>query len=135
MSGQKCARKVVCEYPNVFLEELLGLPPIKEVEFAIELVSGTSSISIAPYRMALIGLKKLKAQLDFARPSFLPWGAPVLFAKKKEGSMRICIDYRQLNKVTIKNKYPLLRIDDLFDQLKSATIFSKIDLRSGYYQL
>ena len=69
------------------------------------------------------------------RPSFSPWGAPVLFVKKKDGSMRLCVDYRQLNKVTIKNKYPLPRIDDLFDQLKGATWFSKIDLRSGYYQL
>ena len=71
----------------------------------------------------------------FVRPSFSPWGAPVLFVKKKDGSMRLCIDYRQLDKVTIKNKYPLPRIDDLFDQLKGATVSSKIDLRSGYYQL
>ncbi|KAA3470734.1 DNA/RNA polymerases superfamily protein [Gossypium australe] len=132
---------VVCEYLDVFLEELPRLTPIREVEFAIELVLGTSPISIAPYRMAPIELKELKAQLQelsdrgFARPSFSPWGAPVLFIKKKDGSMGLCIDYRQLYKVTIKNKYSLPRIDDLFDQLKGATIFSKIDLRSGYYQL
>ena len=132
---------VVCEYPDVFPEELPGLPPVREIEFGIELVPGTTPISIAPYRMALTELKELKAQLQeltdrgFARPSFSPWGAPVLFVKKKDGTMRLCIDYRQLNKVTIKNKYPLPRIDDLFDQLKGASVFSKIDLRSGYYQL
>ncbi|KAA3469991.1 DNA/RNA polymerases superfamily protein [Gossypium australe] len=119
---------IVCEFLDVFPEELLGLPSIKEVEFAIELVQGTSPISIAPYRMAPTKLKELKSQLQeltdrgFARLSFSPWGAPVLFVKKKDRSMRMCIDYRQLNKVTIKNKYPLPRIDDLFDQF-------------GYYQL
>ncbi|KAG8478886.1 hypothetical protein CXB51_028729 [Gossypium anomalum] len=132
---------VVCEYPDVFPEELPGLPPIREVEFGIELIPRTAPISIAPYRMAPTELKELKAQLQeltdrgFTRPSFSPWGAPVLFVKKKDGTMRQCIDYRQLNKVTIKNKYPLPRTDDLFDQLKGASVFSKIDLRSGYYQL
>ncbi|KAG8491003.1 hypothetical protein CXB51_014135 [Gossypium anomalum] len=132
---------VVCEYSDVFPEELSGLPPIREVEFGIELVPGTIPISIAPYRMAPTELKELKTQLQeltdrgFARPSFSPWGAPVLFVKKKDGTMRMCIDYCQLNKVKIKNKYPLLRIDDLFDQLKGASVFSKIDLRSSYYQL
>ncbi|KAA3466125.1 Retrotransposon protein [Gossypium australe] len=102
---------------------------------------GTTLISIAPYRIALIELKEFKVQLQeltnisFGRPSSSPWGAPVLFVKKKDGSLRLCIDYRQLNKVTIRNKYPLPRIDDLFDQLKYATVFSKIDLRSGYNQL
>ncbi|KAG8480712.1 hypothetical protein CXB51_025402 [Gossypium anomalum] len=132
---------VVCEYSHVFPEELPGLPPVREVEFGIELVPGTTPISMAPYRMAPTELKELKTQLKeltdrgFARPSFSPWGAPVLFVKKKDGTLRMCIDYRQLNKVTIKNKYPLPRIDDLFDQLKGASVFSKIDLRSGYYQL
>ncbi|KAA3456128.1 DNA/RNA polymerases superfamily protein [Gossypium australe] len=132
---------VVCEFFDVFPEELPGLPPIHEVEFGIEFLPGTTPISIAPYRMATTELKELKSQLQeltergFARPSFSPWGAPVLFVKKKDGTMRMCIDYCQLNKVTIKNKYPLPRIDDLFDQLKEATVFSKIDLRSGYYQL
>ncbi|KAA3486509.1 Transposon Ty3-G Gag-Pol polyprotein [Gossypium australe] len=132
---------VVCEYPNVFPEKLPGLPPIRKVEFAIELVPGTSPISINPYRMAPTELKELKSQLQdlidrgFSRPSLSPWGAPVLFVKKKDGSIRLCIDYRQLNKVTIKNKYSLPRIDDLFDQLKWATVLSNIDLRSSYYQL
>ncbi|KAA3473520.1 DNA/RNA polymerases superfamily protein [Gossypium australe] len=123
---------VVCEFPNVFPKELPRVPPIREVEFGIELVPGTTPISIAPYRMAPMELKELKG---FARPSFFPWGAPVLFVKKKDDTMRMCIDYRQLNKVTIDNKYPLPRIDDFFDQLKGAIVFSKIDLRSGYYQL
>ncbi|KAG8489287.1 hypothetical protein CXB51_017338 [Gossypium anomalum] len=132
---------VVCEYLDVFPEELPGLPPVREVKFGIELAPGTTPISIDPYRMAPMELKELKTQLQeltdkgFARPSFSPWGAPVLFVKKKDGTMRMCIDYRQLNKVTIKNKYMLPRIDDLFDQLKGASVFSKIDLRSGYYQL
>ncbi|KAG8503507.1 hypothetical protein CXB51_001514 [Gossypium anomalum] len=132
---------IVCEFPDVFPDELTGLPPNREIEFAIDLLPGTAPISIAPYRMAPTELKELKAQLQeltdkgFVRRSFSSWGAPVLFVKKKDGSMRLCIDYRQLNKVTIKNKYPLPRIDDLFDQLKGATVFSKIDLRSGYYQL
>ncbi|KAA3484615.1 DNA/RNA polymerases superfamily protein [Gossypium australe] len=132
---------IVCEYPDIFPEELPELPPVREIEFGIELASGTAPISIAPYRMAPTELKELKAQLQeltnkgFARPSFSSWGAPILFVKKKDGSIRLCIDYRQLNKVTVKNKYPLPRIDDLFDQLNGATVFSKIDLRSGYYQL
>ncbi|KAK5775501.1 hypothetical protein PVK06_043398 [Gossypium arboreum] len=132
---------VVCEYLDLFPRELFGLPLIREVEFSIELVPGTSPISIALYRMAPTELKELKAQLQyltnkgFTRPSFSPWGAPVLFIKKKDGSMRLCIDYHHLNKVTIKNKYSFPRIDDFFYQLKGATVFSKIDLRSGYYQL
>ena len=91
--------------------------------------------------MALVELKELKLQLQellekgFIRPSISPWGAPMLFVKKKDGTLRLCIDYRQLNKLTVKNKYPLPRINDLFDQLKGASVFSKIDLRSGYHQL
>ncbi|KAA0037385.1 ty3-gypsy retrotransposon protein [Cucumis melo var. makuwa] len=132
---------VVRDYPDVFPEELPGLPPHREVEFAIELEPGTVPISRAPYRMVPAELKELKVQLQellykgFIRPSVSPWGAPVLFVKKKDGSMRLCIDYRELNKVTVKNRYPLPRIDDLFDQLQGATVFSKIDLRSGYHQL
>ncbi|KAA0063859.1 gag protease polyprotein [Cucumis melo var. makuwa] len=132
---------VVRDYPDVFPEELPGLPPHREVEFAIELEPGTVPISRAPYRMAPAELKELKVQLQelldkgFIRPSVSPWGAPILFIKKKDGSMRLCIDYRELNKVTVKNRYPLPRIDHLFDQLQGATVFSKIDLRSGYHQL
>ncbi|KAA3487958.1 retrotransposon protein [Gossypium australe] len=132
---------MVCEYPNVFPEELPGLPPVREVEFGIELVPGPTPISVASYRMAPLELKEMKVQLQeltdkgFARPSYSPWGASVLFVKKKDGLMRLCIDYRQLNKVTVKNMYPLPRIDDLFDQLKGATVFSKIVLRSSFYQL
>ncbi|KAA3466848.1 DNA/RNA polymerases superfamily protein [Gossypium australe] len=117
---------IVCEYLDVFPEELPGLPQVREVEFGIELAPGTVPISITPYRMAPTELKELKAQL----PSYSLWGAPVLFVKKKDGTMTLCIDYRQLNKVIVKNKYLLPRIDDLFDQLKGATVFSKIDLRS-----
>ncbi|KAL5539314.1 hypothetical protein UlMin_045666 [Ulmus minor] len=132
---------VVKDYLEVFPEDLLGLPPDREIEFEIELLPGTQPISKAPYRMAPAELQELKKQLQelldkgFIRPSYSPWGAPVLFVKKKDGTMRMCIDYRELNKVTIKNKYPLPRIDDLFDQLQGAAVFSKIDLRSGYHQL
>nr|KYP33155.1 Transposon Ty3-G Gag-Pol polyprotein [Cajanus cajan] len=111
------------------------------VEFSINLVSGTGPISIAPYRMSSVELVEFKKQIEdllekgFVRPSLSPWGAPVLLVKKKDGSMRLFVDYPQLNKVTIKNKYPLPRIDDLMDQLVGACVFSKIDLRSGYHQI
>ncbi|XP_073304174.1 uncharacterized protein [Primulina huaijiensis] len=132
---------IVCEFPDVFPEELPGIVPDREVEFEINLVPGAAPISKAPYRMAPAELKELKEQLQELldkkqiRPSVSPWGAPVLFVKKKDGSMRLCIDYRELNKITVKNKYPLPRIDDLFDQLKGAAVFSKLDLRTGYHQL
>ncbi|KAK4390225.1 RNA-directed DNA polymerase [Sesamum angolense] len=130
---------VVREFPDVFPEELPGLPHHREVDFEIETIPGAAAISIAPYRMASSKLKELKRQLEelldkrFIRPSISPWGAPVLFVKKKDGNMRLCVDYKQLNRITIKNKYRLPRIDDLLDQLKGATVFSKIDLRSGYW--
>ncbi|KAM2491167.1 hypothetical protein PS1_042866 [Malus domestica] len=132
---------VVRHYPDVFPDDLPGLPPDRDVEFSIELLPGTNPISLTPYRMAPSELRELKIQLQelidkgFIQPSSSPWGAPVLFVRKKDGTLRLCIDYRQLNRVTIKNRYPLPRIDDLFDQLKGACVFSKIDLRSGYYQL
>nr|GEY50777.1 putative reverse transcriptase domain-containing protein [Tanacetum cinerariifolium] len=129
------------EFPDVFPDELPGIPPVREVEFNIEHIPGAEPISKAPYRMAPVELKELKDQLQellergFIRPSVSPWGAPVLFVKKKDGSMRLCIDYRELNKITIRNRYPLPRIDDLFDQLQGAMHFSKIDLRSVFMDL
>ena len=131
----------VSDFPDVFPEEFLGLPPQREIEFAIDVVPGATLASITPYRMAPLELKELKLQLQellekgFIQPSVSPWGAPVLFVKKKDGTLRVCIDYRQLNKLTVKNKYQLPRIDDMFDQLKGASIFSKINLQSGYHQL
>ena len=110
-------------------------------KWIIEVVQGTTPILRTPYRMAPTELKELKTQLQelldkgFIRPSVSPWDAPVLFVKKKDGTLRMCINYRQINKVTVKNKYPLPRIEALFDQLRGASVFSKIDLRSGYYQL
>ena len=126
---------------DVFLKELPGLPPQRVVDFGIELHPGTSPISMTQHRMAPVELQELSVQLQelldkgFIRPSTSPWGAPVLFAKKKDKTLRLSIDYRQLNRVTIKNRYPLPRIDDLFDQLRGARVYSKIDLRTGYHQL
>ena len=132
---------VIREFPDVFPEELPGVPLEREVDLSIEVVQGMTPISRAPYRMAPTELKELKTQLQelldkgFIRPSVSPKGAPILFVKKKDGTLRMCIDYRQINKVTVKNKYLFPRIEDLFDQLKGASVFSKIDLRSGNYQL
>ena len=131
----------ISDYQDVFSEEFPELPPHREIEFAIDVVPGATPASITPYRMAPVKLKELKLKLKellekgFIRPSVSPWGAPVLFVKKKDGTLRLCVDYRQLNKITMKNKYPLPRIDDLFNQLKGASVFSKIDLQSGYHQL
>ena len=132
---------IVKEFPDVFPDDISGLPLDREVEFTIDLIPGTEPISIPPYRMSPEELRELKAQLEellskgFILPSISPWGAPVLFMKKKDGSLQLCIDYRQLNKVTIGNQYPLPRIDELFDQLQGSRVYSKIDLRSGYHQL
>ncbi|KAI3819778.1 hypothetical protein L1987_13628 [Smallanthus sonchifolius] len=132
---------IIRDFPEVFPEDLSGLPPVRQVEFRIDLVPGANPVARAPYRLAPSEMQELASQLQelsdkgFIRPSHSPWGAPVLIVKKKDGSFRMCIDYRELNKLTIKNRYPLPRIDDLFDQLQGSTCFSKIDLRSGYHQL
>ncbi|CAA7040413.1 unnamed protein product [Microthlaspi erraticum] len=132
--------EVVQDFEDVF-QSLKGLPPSRSDPFTIELEPGTAPISKTPYRMAPAELAELKKQIEdllskgFIRPSVSPWGAPVLFVKKKDGSFRLCIDYRGLNRVTVKNRYPLPRIDELLDQLRGATWFSKIDLASGYHQI
>ncbi|GKF30165.1 putative reverse transcriptase domain-containing protein [Tanacetum coccineum] len=131
----------VRNFPEVFPEDLPGLPPTRQVEFQIDLVPGAAPVARAPCRLAPTELQELSTQLQelsdkgFIRPSSSPGGAPVLFVKKKDGSFRMCIDYRELNKLTMKNRYPLPRIDDLFDQLQGSRVYSKIDLRSGYHQL
>ncbi|GJR22006.1 putative reverse transcriptase domain-containing protein [Tanacetum coccineum] len=131
----------VRDFPEVFPEDLPGLPPVRQVEFQIDLVPGAAPVAQAPYRLARSEMEELVTQLQelsdkgFIRPSSSPWGASVLFVKKKDGSFRMCIDYRELNKLTVKNRYPLPRIDDLFDQLQGSSVYSKIDLRSGYHQL
>ncbi|GJW53716.1 putative reverse transcriptase domain-containing protein [Tanacetum coccineum] len=132
---------VIRNFPEVFPEEFPGLPPPRQVEFRIDLVPGAAPVARAPYRLAPYEMKELSVQLQellekgFIRPSSSPWGAPVLFVKKKDGSFRMCIDYHELNKLTVKNRYPLPRIDDLFDQLQGSSVYSKIDMRSGYHQL
>jgi len=132
---------VVCKYSDVFPEDLPGLPPDQDVDFVIELQPGTAPISRRPYLMPPNELAELKVQLQdllnkgFIRPSSSPWGCPALYVKKKDQSLRLCVDHRPLNAVTIKNKYALPRIDILFDQLAGAKVFSKIDLRSGYHQI
>jgi len=132
---------IVEEYTDVFPDEISELPPMRDVDFSIDRILGAGPVSMAPYRMAPAELPELKKQIEdllekkFIRPSASPWGAPVLLVKKKDGSSRLCVDYRQLNKLTIKNKYLLPRIDYLLDQLRGAAVFSKIDLRSGYHQI
>ncbi|GKE69641.1 putative reverse transcriptase domain-containing protein, partial [Tanacetum coccineum] len=132
---------IVRGFPDVFHEDLPGLPPTRQVEFRIDLILGAALVARAPYRLAPSEMKKLSEQLKelsdkgFITPSSSPWGAPVLFVKKKDGSFRMCIDYQELNMLRVKNRYPLLRIDDLFDQLQGSSVYSKIDLRLGYHQL
>ncbi|WVZ81101.1 hypothetical protein U9M48_028517 [Paspalum notatum var. saurae] len=133
--------RVVSEFPDVFLDSLPGMPPERDIEFCIELVPGTAPIYRKAYRIAGVELLEVKKQIDellekgFIRKSTSPWASPVLLTEKKDGTLRMCVDYRGINAVTVKNKYPLPRIEDLFDQLKGASVFSKIDLRSGYHQL
>jgi hypothetical protein len=132
---------VVCEYPYVFPDDLPGMPLDRDIEFIIELQPGTAPISKRPYRMPPKELAELKNQLQelldkgYIRPSSSPWGSLALFVKKKDGSLRMCVDYRPFNAVIIKSKYPLPRIDVLFDKLPGAKVFSKIDLQSGYHQI
>ncbi|GKA68758.1 putative reverse transcriptase domain-containing protein [Tanacetum coccineum] len=132
---------VVREFPEVFPEDLPGLPPVRQVEFQIDLIPRAAPVARAPYRLAPSEMQELSNQLQelsdrgFIRPSTSPWGAPVLFVKKKDRSFRMCIDYQELNKLTVKNRYPLPRIDDLFDQLQGSSVYSKIELRLGYHQL
>nr|GFA05897.1 putative reverse transcriptase domain-containing protein [Tanacetum cinerariifolium] len=132
---------VVREFPDVFQEELSGLPPVRQVEFQIDLILRATPVACAPYRLAPSEMQELSNQFQeladrgFIHPSTSPWGAPILFVKKKDGSFRMCIDYRELNKLNVKNRYPLPRIDDLFNQLQGSSIYSKINLRSGYHQL
>jgi hypothetical protein len=117
---------VVNEFQDVFPKELPGMPPDREIEFTIDLIPGTTPIAQAPYKMGPKELVEL---------SISPWGTPVIFVDKRDGGRRMCGDYMNLNNVTIKNKYPLPRIQDLFEQVRGARVFSKIDLRSGYHQI
>ncbi|GKC62339.1 putative reverse transcriptase domain-containing protein [Tanacetum coccineum] len=129
----------VRDFPKVIPEDLPRLPPTRQVEFQMDLVPGAAPVARAPYRLTPSELQELSTQLQelsdkgFIRPSSSPWGAPVLFVKKKDGSFRMCIDYRKLNKLTVKNRYPLTRIDDLFDQLQGSNVYSKIDLSEGIH--
>jgi hypothetical protein len=140
-ASQESKMPVVNEFPDVFSEEMPGMPPDQDIKFVIELKPGTALIYKTPYRMATLELARLKEHIKellekgFIHPSLSPWGAPVIFATKKDGTHRLCVDYRALNEVTIKNKYPLPRIDDLFDEICGACVFLKIDIRSGYHQL
>jgi hypothetical protein len=132
---------VACEFPDVFPEDLPGMPPNWDVEFTIELQLSTAPISRRPYKMTPKELAELKVQLKklldkgYIRPSSSPWGCLALFVKKKDQSLSLCVDYQPLNAITVKNKYPLPYIDILFDQLASAKVFFKVDLRSGYHQI
>jgi hypothetical protein len=132
---------VACEFPDVFREVFLGMPPDQDVEFTIELQSGTSPISRRPYKMTPKELAELKIQLKelldkgYIHPSSSPWGYPALFVKKKDQSLRLCVDYGPLNAITVKNKYPLPRIDILFYQLAGANVFSKVGLCLSYHQI
>jgi hypothetical protein len=132
---------VIQEFLDVFLDDLPGMPPERAIVFKVELQPGTAPIAKAPYKMSPVKLKELKIQLQvlldkgYIHPSISPWGCSALFVEKKDKELRLCVDYCLLNAVTIKNKYPLPRIDILFDQLAGAQVFSKIDLRSGYHQI
>src|SRR3954462_9162541 len=132
---------VVRDFPDVFLEELPGIPPIRKVEFVIDLKPGTVPIAKRPYKMPPHHLLELKKEIDtdldkgFIRPSSSAWGAPSVFVKKSDGTNRLVQDYQPINQATIQNKYPLPRINDLYDQLAGSMVFSKLDLRLGYHQI
>jgi hypothetical protein len=132
---------VVSEFPDIFLEDLSSMPLDQDVEFIIELQPGTAPISKRPYKMTPKELAELKVQLNdlldrgYIHPSSSPWVCPALFVKKKDQSLRLYVGYRPLNAIIVKNKYPLPRIDILFDQLAGAKVFSKVDHRSGYHQI
>jgi hypothetical protein len=136
-ASQGSEMPMVNEFPDVFPEELPGMPLDRDIEFVIELKPGIALIYKTPFRMTTPELAELKELLEkgFIHPSSSLWGAPVIFVPKKDGTQRLCVDYRALNEVTVKNKYLLPRIDDLFDQLRGACVFFKIDLQSGYHQL
>jgi hypothetical protein len=140
--SERISQQLVKEFSDVFPDELpAGLPPEREVDHKVELVAGATPPSRPTYRLSATELAELKKQLDelikakFIRPSKSPFGAPILFVKKKDGTMRMCVDYRALNNITVKNSYPLPLVDELFDRLQGARHFSKIDLRSGYHQI
>jgi hypothetical protein len=142
VTSAKCIKQVLEEFPDVMPEELPeDLPPRRRVDHVIEVILGVEPPAKAPYRMSHEELKEFKVQLEellakrYIKPSKSPYGAPILLVHKKDGTLRMCIDYRALNKATVKNRYPLPRIDDLFDRLSGAKVFSRIDLRSGYYQI
>jgi hypothetical protein len=132
---------VVNEFPDVLPEELPGMPLDRDIKFVIDLMPSTAPIYKSPYMMATPELAELKEHIKdllekcFIHPSSSSWGAPMIFVLKKDDTQRLCVDYHALNEVTIKNKYPLPRIDDMFDQLCGACLFSKINLSSGYHQL
>jgi hypothetical protein len=132
---------VACEFPDVFPNDMPGMPPDREVKFTIKLQPGMTPVSRQPYKMRPKELTELKIQLKelldkgYIRPSSSPWGCSALFVKKKDQALRLCVDYRLLNAISVKNKYPLPRIDILFDQLVGAKLFSKVDLHSGYHQI
>jgi hypothetical protein len=131
---------MVHEYPNVFPNDLSGMPPDRAIEFKIELQPGTAPVYKRPYPMARNEMAELKTQLQelldkgYIQPSYSPWGCSAIFVSKKDKTQRLCFDYRPVNAVTVKNKYPLSRID-LFDQLIGAQVFLKIDLHSSYHQI
>ncbi len=142
MSLPKCIKRILDEFSNVIPEELPNeLPLRRQVDHAIEMMPGMAPPTKAPYRMSHEEFKELKVQLEeliakgYIKPSKSPYGAPVFFVHKKDGTLKMCVDYRALNKVTVKNRYPLPQIDDLFDRLSGAKMFSRIDLCLGYYQI